>query len=243
LSGSDPRSSSRLQTGQSEQYQIVQLRNALSAAGAPLTASELLTSHAAVIAQLVTGESQPLSQQACAEVLQLTLSYFPTDLVVVGWAAALVYDTPVGAAPAIQVIEYAKSQLLEFRYYDKLLSRVLQDGYDLLGVRRKVFGSWGIGRAARRLNAIRLDFRELTERVDHSMKFLGDMFYARVYRLAADRLGLTDYRRLVDAKLKSAGELYDFMVSEYHHGRAFLLEALVVAILIVDLLLLFWGRG
>jgi hypothetical protein len=51
------------------------------------------------------------------------------------------------------------------------------------------------------LNTIRLDIRELTERVDTSIKFLSDMFSARLYRMAAAKVGVEDYRRLVDGKL------------------------------------------
>jgi len=97
-----------------------------------------------------------------------------------------------------------------------------------------------MARDAERLNQIRLEVTELTERIDNSIKFLSDMFYARAYRLAAARIGVTDYRKLVDEKLRTAGELYEFMVDEFHHARAFILEALVVAILIIELGRLFW---
>lgn len=40
---------------------------------------------------------------------------------------------------------------------------------------------------AERVNAIRLDVRELTERVD-------SMFAARLYRMAAVKIGVPDYR-------------------------------------------------
>ena len=42
---------------------------------------------------------------------------------VIGWTAALVYDTPEGALPVMQLLEYANSQLIEFRYYDEMLTR------------------------------------------------------------------------------------------------------------------------
>jgi hypothetical protein len=93
------------------------------------------------------------------------------------------------------------------------------------------------------LNRIRLDVTELTERIDNSIKFLSDMFYARVYRLAARKVGVNDYRYLVDQKLKTAGELYEAMAAEFHQARAFLLEAMVVAILILELVFLFRGKG
>ena len=45
-----------------------------------------------------------------------------TDVAVIGWNAAFLYDSAAGAETAIQLLEYANSQLLEFRHYDELLS-------------------------------------------------------------------------------------------------------------------------
>jgi hypothetical protein len=85
--------------------------------------------------------------------------------------------------------------------------------------------------------------RELTERTDNSIKFLSDMFSARLYRMAAAKIGVPDYRSLVEQKLQSAGELYGFMMDQFHQGRAFVLELMVVIILIIELIFLFRGKG
>ncbi len=115
--------------------------------------------------------------------------------------------------------------------------------YDVVSGRGSGFlGRWRMAREAERLNAIQLDVRELTERVDNSIKFLSDTFAARVYRLAANRIGVPDYRTLVDQKLSTAGELYRFMMDRFHQGRAFVLEVMVVVILIIELVYLFRGR-
>ena len=68
------------------------------------------------------------------------------------------------------------------------------------------------------------------------------MFYARAYRMAAARIGVNDYRTLVDEKLRTAGDLYQFMVDQFHQARAFLLEVMVVGILIIELAQVFWRR-
>jgi hypothetical protein len=217
----------------SEDYYIIHLRSA------PLDAETLQTRCRAEIAQLIRGETRPLAASEREEALKATLSYYPEDLLVVGWVAALIYDTPEGADPTIQLLEYANTQLLEFRYYDELLTRVLAGVYKSLG-RRGPLRRWHMAHEARRLNLIRLDITELTERIDNSIKFLSDMFYARAYHMAAARIGVTDYRNLVDEKLRTAGDLYEFMVDEFHQTRAFLLEAMVVAILIIELAHLFW---
>ena len=84
-----------------------------------------------------------------------------------------------------------------------------------------------------------MDVTELTERVDNSIKFLSDMFDARLYRLAAAKVGVPDYKNLVSAKLKTAGDLYRYMVDEFHQSRTFILELTVVIILIIELLSVF----
>ena len=92
------------------------------------------------------------------------------------------------------------------------------------------------------LNRLRLDVTELTERADNAIKFLSDMFYARAYRLAAAKVGAGDYRSLVDQKLRTAGELYEFMVNEFREARSFILELLVIVILIIELIPIFRGK-
>jgi len=82
---------------------------------------------------------------------------------------------------------------------------------------------------------------ELTERADNAIKFLSDMFSARLYKVAASKIGVTDYKDLVNQKVHTAEELYRFMVDQFHQSRAFVLELMVVIILIIDLIWLFKG--
>ena len=206
-----------------------------------VTAEELLRDCGQQLAQLVRGEESPLAPSEKQEVLQGSMSYYPTDLLVVGWVAAVVYDTPRGAEATVDLLEYANTQLLEFRYYDEVLTRVLAAVYKRLERRRGFFLRWRLASEAKQLNSIRLEIRELSERTDNAIKFLSDMFYARAYRLAAARIGVNDYHALVNQKLSTAGDLYDSMINEFHQGRAFVLESMVVVILIIELVYLFRG--
>src|SRR5580692_11199362 len=115
-----------------EDYYIIHLREALDESGTPMPAPVMLATRGKEISQIVRGESTPLSDGERNEVLQSSLSYYPSDLLVVGWVAALVYDNAAGAAPTIQLLEYANTQLLEFRHYDDVLTRVLQEVYKRL---------------------------------------------------------------------------------------------------------------
>ncbi len=227
------------ETWLSEDYYIIHLKPASPG----LAAEELIGQHGTEIAKIVRGELADLSRGETEEVLRSCMSYYPEDLLVVSWTAAFIYDTAEGAAPAIQLIEYANTQLLEFRYYDQVLSRLLEGVYRFLEKKAGALARWRLASQAQHLNTIRLDIRELSERVDTSIKFLSDMFSARLYRLAAAKVGVDDYRRLVESKLHAAGELYEFMMSQFHEGRAFVMEVVVIVILIIDLFFLFRGRG
>lgn len=218
----------------SEDYCIVQLHCVKDGAGMILNAQELIEQYPDSIAQIIRGEVAKFSATERAEILESRMSYYENDLLVVGWSAALVYDTPEGAAPTIQLLEYANTQLLEFRHYDAVLTELLSEVYRSVE-RGGPLRRWRLAREAEHLGTIRLDIRELIERLDNSIKFLSDIFAARLFRMAAARIGVPDYRLLVDQKLESAGELYGLMMDRFYHGRAFILELMVVIILVIEL--------
>lgn len=199
--------------------------------------------HEAEISQIVRGETTPLADQERMEVLQGYMSYYPNDLIVAGWNAAFVFDTPAGAEPTIMLLEYANSQLLQFRHYDEILTRELERVYDSLETGKGLLYGWRMRSTAARLRTMLLDVTELTERTNNALKFVGDMFFARVYKLCAVKIGVSDYQALVHEKLRTADELYDFMIEEFHQARAFLLEFIVVLILVIELFFLFHGKG
>jgi hypothetical protein len=222
-----------------EDYFIFHVREI---AGKPL-ASEVLKTHGDQIAQIVRGETLPLSEGERQEILQGRISYYPTDLAVIGWNGAFLYDTIAGAETAIQLLEYANSQLLEFRHYDELLTRELEGVYDFLeNGGTGLWSRWRTARAATKLHTVLLDVDELTEHADNAIKFLSDMFSARLYKLAASKIGVPDYKDLVQQKLKTAEELYHFMVDQFNQSRAFVLELMVVVILVIELVMLFRGK-
>lgn len=222
-----------------EDYFIFHLREI---DGSP-TAEELLATQGSRISQVVRGETAALSEGERQEILQSRISYYPTDLAVIGWNAAFIYDTQAGAETAIQLLQYANSQLLEFRHYDEFLTRELENVYDFLEVGGTTWWSrWRTARAASKLHTVLLDVNELTERADNAIKFLSDMFSARLYKLCAQKVGVPDYKDLVQEKLHTAEDLYRFMIEQFNQSRAFVLELMVVVILIIELIYFFKGR-
>jgi hypothetical protein len=223
----------------SEDYFIFHVREQ---AGAP-SAADLTRDHGREIAQVVRGDKLRLSEGECAEVLQSRISYYENDLTVIGWNAAFLYDSNAGAETAIQLLEYANSQLLEFRHYDELLTGILDNVYLSLERKKGMLSRWRMARSATQLHSVLLEIGELTERADNSIKFLSDMFAARLYRLAAARVGVPDYKTLVAQKMKTAEDLYHDMVEQFNQARGFFLEAVVVLILLIELFYFFRGKA
>jgi hypothetical protein len=222
----------------SEDYFIFHVREDIGSE----SATDLIGDHGLEIAQIVRGDRLRLSAGECAEVMQSRISYYDNDLAVIGWNAAFLYDSNAGAETAIQLLEYANSQLLEFRHYDELLTGILDNVYNSLEQKKGVLSRWRMSRSATRLHSVLLEISELTERADNSIKFLSDMFAARLYRLAAAKVGVPDYKDLVAKKLKTAEDLYHDMIEQFNQARGFFLEAVVVLILLIELFYLFRGK-
>jgi hypothetical protein len=208
-----------------------------------MTADALIEQHGHDIARLLRGERENLSRQERDEVLRQRLSYFECDLVVSTWNAAFVYDTESGGHAAVEILEFVNSQLVEFRYYDELLDRELERIYADLQ-RPGWFKGWfgrRYTRSAQQVHALFIDVNELTDRTENALKFAGDVYTARVFTLAGQRLGLDHWKANVRDKLKTLDDIYRFAVEQTAMARGETLEIMIVLILIFELVLFFMG--
>jgi hypothetical protein len=208
-----------------------------------VSADGLIAAHGADIAQLLRGERDALSAQERDEVLRHRISYLANDLVVPTWNAAFVSDTEAGAQAALEILEFANSQLLEFRYYDGLLDVQLARIYAQLQVERPLNSWFGrrYNRAARQVHALFIDVNELTDKTENALKIAGDIYAARLFALAAARLGLDHWKANVREKLKTLDDIYRFAVEQAAMGRGEMLELTIVLILVFELVLFFMG--
>jgi hypothetical protein len=206
-------------------------------------ADELVAAHGDVIARLLRGESSSLSSQERDEVLSHHISYLANDLVIPTWNSAFVYDTPSGTLAAVEIFEFANSQLLQFRYYDDLLDDELARIY--AEMQQKRWYDWIVGhhyaRAARQVHALFIDVNELTDRTENALKIIGDVYAARLFSLVGARLDLSRWKTNVGEKLKTLDDIYRFSVEQVSMSRGQFLELTVVAILVLELALLFAG--
>jgi hypothetical protein len=211
--------------------------------GEAVSSESLIASRGGTIAQLLRGERSPLSAEERDEILRHRISYFADDLVIPTWNSAFIRDTESGAQAAIEILEFANSQLLEFRYYDELLDAELERIYPQLQ-RQGWVHNWlarRYSRAVRQVHSLFIDVNELTDRTENALKIVGDIYAARLFALAAARLGLNQWKASVQEKLRTLADIYQFAVEQTSMARGEFLELLIVLILVLELVLFFAG--
>ncbi len=96
-------------------------------------------------------------------------------------------------------------------------------------------------RAALRVQSLVIEVNELTDRMENAVKFVGDIYAARLFGLLAARLGLDRRRNSVEEKLRTLGDIRRFAVEETGLAQANILELAILFILLLELGLFFAG--
>jgi len=208
-----------------------------------MTAEELLRVRGAEIAAIVVGETEPLSGQERDEILRHRMSFLAGDLLVPAWSAAFLADQRDSAEATLEILEFANSQLLEFRYYDQRLDADLTRIYTDLQAARPFAAIVGgrYERTARQLHALFIEVSELTEGTENALKFIGDAHAARMFGLVAVRMGLSGWKAAVREKLQMLDSIYRFTVEQSALRRGQVLELAIVLILVLELVLVLMG--
>lgn len=202
----------------------------IDALSAPLDPPELVRDHAAVIARILRAEPGPLSPEEVGDALSARLSAGPSDLVVVDWNAALVYDPD--PADTCAVLEFANVQLLEMRFLDAQLDSALDRAYETLGRARHgmaVLRSYApaLGRVAE----LQADAAVLFERVTNALKLVGDQYLSRLYRLVSARFHLSDWDASIGRKLQTIDGIYQKLADRATARRLEALEWIVILLI------------
>ncbi len=220
----------------SEDYVIFQVHEFKKS----LAPDALLSDHSDLLARLLRGEDELLGTEEEKEVLRHHFSYGRKDLVLVDWNSAFIYDTPEEVYPLADILEYANSQLLELRYYDSLLDSELNAIYNAVlppHLGGGLFRRGGLQRTTQKLMSLMVEITELTERIENSLKIIGDLYYARIYRAAAQRLSLKDWEHNIDNKIQIINTIYNALISQLYSARSIALEVIVVLLILLEVIL------
>jgi hypothetical protein len=206
-------------------------------------AERLLARDGSYLAELLRGEGGALSGQEAEDALRSSVSFTPTDLVIADYDAAILFGLEhPDHEDVLDILEFTNLQLLELRALDRRLDRRISDLYGAAaaGSARTLFVSGSRVRRQRLLRALtelKLDSALLAERLQNAFKVIGDLYYARIYRAAAQRLHLADWEASTERKLRVVGEIQDATLHAIEARRFEVLEWIIIVLIAAELAL------
>ncbi|MCX6354624.1 MAG: hypothetical protein NTZ78_06945 [Candidatus Aureabacteria bacterium] len=220
-----------------EDYQIFHV----SEIDEPLTGRGILEKYAPEITMILRAEKRPLSEQEVHNAVSDSISYYPEDLLVIDWDRAFLYDRD-DYHDHIHIIEFANTQLLDMRYYDRWLDGELDTLYSNLEVEKTKIPFL---RAARyrqldkRTRLLMTDVLWVVDQIDNSLKAIDTLYAARVFRAIGRRLYLEEWKRGLDRKLAALRDISDAVSMKIYNLRSTILELTIVFLILFEIVMAF----
>ena len=191
---------------------------------------------------LLAGEEVAFSEATREDLLRNSLSYAVDDRATLAWDAALLV-APEPPADLVEVIEYAVVQVLELRYYDRVLTLQMQRMYDDLEAADR-FGRFRRRREYRlllnRLMATVAEVSEVAEGIENLIRITEDVYYARVYATALRVLRADLWRASVDRKIDVVRDNYRMLSDEVNREHGNFLEWVIIVLIALEFAFAIW---
>lgn len=220
-----------------EEYVVVRISALRDGSTAVAPVSALSDERLAV---LLLGEPRPLAEQARTGLLANRFSYYADDLAVLTWDNALVVEPQPTDRDVEYILEFANAQLLELRVYDALLDAELPAMYDRIAAarqRQRPLPTRRFQSVLADLQTRVADVTETVERAENALKVTDDVYLARVYGAALELFRATAWRRGIERKLEIFRETYAMLNGEAQAARSELLELVIIAVILAELVL------
>ncbi len=199
-----------------------------------LSGDELLA-QADIPALLLAEDDATISKKTRATLLDNVLQYGESDLTIVEWNGALVVD-PTGNRDVPDILEFAVTQLLEMRYYDDLLDKRLALLYDDIELSKGHSIRGRFAQLYQDASSRYIEFSEFIERVENSLKVVGDFYLATIYRAATKEFRLSIWQQNITRKMNILAQVSSLLQGEVNMRRSHLLEITIVALILFEIL-------
>jgi hypothetical protein len=202
-----------------------------------MKAEEALAKFRQDIARLLTLEQGGFSEAALAEILRSPIRYFENDFCFPDWSAAFVYDPKF--QDTAEVLEFLNVQMLELRFFDRILHAALDDMGDELRKRRGILSVLHdpYESSLRRLSEIKMDVSLLRERIHNALKLVGDVYLARVYDEARRKAGTEKWEGTIRDQLKALEDIYTILNNRAAASRAETLEMIIILLIALEIVM------
>jgi len=221
-----------------------------------LRATDFLKKFKKQTAGILRGERdwRSLSDKEAEDAVKLYLSYSEDDIVIVDWYSAIISGAVEYTDKLVRMIELARIQLLELKTYDRLLDERIERAYGSLrtaftgpsmGVAWRSRQYRELSRTASELAELRIEVMDYVGDLRNILKFTGEWYLGKLYRVASERFRISDWLGLVDKKLNQLQELYAMAMERVDVHRAtsleFLMMFLIVAIVVLEIIMVVKG--
>lgn len=202
-----------------------------------LTGAAALATLAPDLAKLLTLERGTFSDATAAEILRNPIRYFDNDLVLPEWNAAFVYDPKF--QDTVEVLEFLNVQMLELRFFDRILHAAIDEtGEELPRKRRRFPILWDpYEKPLRRLSEIKVDVSLVQERIHNTLKLVGDVYLARVHEEARRRAGAEKWEGTIRDQLKVLEDIYTILNNRAAAARTETLEMIIILLIALEIVM------
>lgn len=182
---------------------------------------------------IFTEEVESLSESQKSFIRQSSIQYGKNDLIVLDWNSAFICSEG-DSQDVADVIEFALCQLLELRYYDELLDHKLSSLYKSIQNKKPSLLSDKYTEFSNEAAVVYIEISDIVEKIQNSLKVIGDFYYARIFRLAVDKFRCSDWQRSVDSKLNNLAEVSRLFHNQINERRNQLMEIIIILLIAVE---------
>lgn len=198
-----------------------------------------LISRADVPALLLAEDDTELAPRTRELILENTYQYGQGDLALVEWNSALVVEQ-VPSRDVADILEFAVTHLLEMRFYDDLLDKRLAHLYDDIEKSKGSVFRAPFAQVYQDASTRYIEFSEFIERVENSLKVVGDFYLATVYRAATRRFRLSDWQQNITRKMNMLAQVSSLLQGEVNIRRSHWMEITIIALIAFEIVSAVW---
>ncbi len=200
---------------------------------------KLKTEHGSMLASTLRFETVRLSEYLKNEILESSVGYYRGNLIVIDTEAAIIYDEEY--EDILDLFEFANIQQLELQYFDRTLDKQLNTVYerDIQGIPYSSFLPFvgGIRKdPIAALGKLKVDISVITERLENSIKLVGEEYYSEIYALLVEKLDIRNWQASIGRKLNIIFDLRSVHESKIRDIREDLLTVLIILLIFIEML-------
>lgn len=192
--------------------------------------AKTILAQADIPALLVAEDEIKLSESTRKALKETSFQYAENDLTLIEWNSAIVIE-PSGSRDVPDILEFAVTQLMEMRFYDDLLDQKLKVLYDEIEKKRSSIWTAKYEQVYEDASSRYIEFIEFIERVENSLKVVGDFYLATVYREATKRFRLSDWQSSVTRKMNILAQVSNLLQGEINNRRSHVMEIIIIVLI------------